>query len=216
MYQTAQILRRNLTMKHIKVLLTVVTMSFSFGVLTALAQHGHAGGLGGGRGMEPPGGGVGAPAEPGHVNGGHETLPTMGGSKTPDQLLSQNTQLSSRLQSLLPAGTSAQAAASGFKNLGQFVAAVHVAHNLGIPFSQLKADMVGSGMSLGKAIHTLRPDVNAKKEVKLAKKQAKEDLKQSGSSNFREDIRAVADTRREICGFLFVSQLAIPKIRFLQ
>lgn len=168
-------------MKHIKVLLTVVTMSFSFGVLTALAQHGHAGGLGGGRGMEPPGGGVGAPAEPGHVNGGHETLPTMGGSKTPDQLLSQNTQLSSRLQSLLPAGTSAQAAASGFKNLGQFVAAVHIAHNLGIPFSQLKADMVGSGMSLGKAIHTLRPDVNAKKEVKLAKKQAKEDLKQSGS-----------------------------------
>jgi len=105
----------------------------------------------------------------------------MGGSKTPDQLLSQNTQLSSRLQSLLPAGTSAQAAASGFKNLGQFVAAVHVAHNLGIPFSQLKADMVGSGMSLGKAMHTLRPDVNAKKEVKLAKKQAKEDLKQSGS-----------------------------------
>ncbi len=168
-------------MKRAEILLVAFAVAFSLGVLPAFAQRGHAGGMGGGRGMEPPGGGMGAPAEPGHANSGRGTFPTMGQSKTPDQLLSQNTRLSSRLQSLLPAGTSAQAAASGFKNLGQFVAAVHVSHNLGIPFSQLKADMVGSGMSLGKAIHELKPEVNAKKEVKLAKKQAKEDLKQSGS-----------------------------------
>jgi len=89
--------------------------------------------------------------------------------KTPEQLLSQNTKLSARLQSLLPAGASPQAAASGFKNLGQFVAAVHVSHNLSISFSQIKAEMAGSGMSLGKAIHQLNPNVNPKSELKRAR-----------------------------------------------
>lgn len=168
-------------MKRIKILVAAGAVACFFSVMPAFAQHGHTGGMGAGRGMEPPNGGVGAPAEPGRANSGRETLPTMGERKTPEQLLSQNTKLSSRLQSLLPAGTSAQATASGFKNLGQFVAAVHVSHNLGIPFSQLKTEMVGSGMSLGKAIHELKPDVNARSEVKVAKKQAKEDLRHSGS-----------------------------------
>jgi hypothetical protein len=60
------------------------------------------------------------------------------------------------------------------------VAAVHVSHNLGIPFSQLKAEMAGSGMNLGKAIHELKPNVNAKSERKRATKEAREDLKIAG------------------------------------
>jgi hypothetical protein len=61
--------------------------------------------------------------------------------------------LSARLQSLLPPGTNLQTAAAWFKNRGQFVAAVHVSHNLGIPFEQLKAKMTGtSPESLGRAI----------------------------------------------------------------
>jgi hypothetical protein len=56
------------------------------------------------------------------------------GKKTVGDLLTQNTKLSSNLQGLLPAGTNLQDAAKGFDNLGQFVAATHVSHNLGIPF----------------------------------------------------------------------------------
>ena len=48
-------------------------------------------------------------------------------------------------------------AASGFRNLGQFVAAVNMSNNLGIPFAQLKTRMVDQGMSLGQAIQDARP-----------------------------------------------------------
>src|SRR5260370_27662871 len=68
---------------------------------------------------------------------------------TPGQLLTQNTQLSSKLSSLLPAGTDLQAAAAGFRNLGQFVAAVHVAHNLDIPFHQLKCTELAKSTAYG-------------------------------------------------------------------
>jgi hypothetical protein len=41
-------------------------------------------------------------------------------------------------------------AESGFKNHGQFIAALHVSKNLNIPFDQLKAKMTSSlPMSLG-------------------------------------------------------------------
>jgi hypothetical protein len=104
------------------------------------------------------------------------------GQKSPDQLLSQNSKLSSKLDSLLPSGTTAQQACSGFKNLGECVAAIHVSKNLGITFDDLKAKMTGaSAESLGKSIHDLKPDADAKAEVAKAKKQAKEDLNSSGS-----------------------------------
>jgi hypothetical protein len=92
--------------------------------------------------------------------------------------LAKNTQLSAKLQSLLPPGTNLATAAAGFKNLGQFVAAVHVAKNLGIPFDQLKAKLTGPGSeSLGKAIQDLKPGVDAKAALKQAEKEAKLDLK---------------------------------------
>jgi len=91
--------------------------------------------------------------------------------------LSSNTKLASKLQSLLPPGTDLQTAASGFKNLGQFVAAVHVSHNLGIPFDQLKAKMQGPPTeSLGKAIHELKPDADAKAQTKAAESEAHQDM----------------------------------------
>jgi hypothetical protein len=40
--------------------------------------------------------------------------------------------------------TGLQTAASGFKNQGQFIAALHVSHNRNIPFDQLKTDMMTS------------------------------------------------------------------------
>ncbi len=94
--------------------------------------------------------------------------------------IAANPQLSSRLQSLLPAGTTLESAAAGFKNQGQFIAAVHVSHNLNIPFAQLQTAMTGPNHdSLGQAIRTLRPDLASsavRDNVKLAERQAKSDV----------------------------------------
>lgn len=104
--------------------------------------------------------------------------------------LHANPKLASNLQGLLPPGTDMNLAASGFKNMGQFVAAVHVSHNLGIPFDQLKAKMVGEHMPLGRAIHTLKPGMNektadaeakrAEAEAKRAEAEAKKDTNKKG------------------------------------
>jgi len=65
--------------------------------------------------------------------------------------------LGTKLQSRLPAGTNLDTASTGFRNLGQFVAAVNVSNNLGIPFTELKTRMVDRDMSLGRAIQDARP-----------------------------------------------------------
>jgi hypothetical protein len=102
--------------------------------------------------------------------------------QSPDLILSRDTKLSSNLQKLLPQGTTAQQACSGFKNLGGCVAAIHVSHNLGIPFEDLKAKTIGdNAQNLGKAIQTLKPDVDSKAEVNKAKKQAETDLSEPNS-----------------------------------
>ena len=75
-------------------------------------------------------------------------------------------------------------AAAGFKNQGQFIAALHVAHNLNIPFADLKADMTGTNHdSLGQAIHALKPTADGTAEVKKADREADTDLKASKSDH---------------------------------
>lgn len=100
--------------------------------------------------------------------------------------VSQNAGLSAHLQPLLPAGATLSGAAAGFRNQGQFISALHVSHNLNIPFDQLKAKMTGNDpVSLGKAIQELRPDLNdktVKDNTKLADRQAERDLEQSEST----------------------------------
>jgi hypothetical protein len=105
--------------------------------------------------------------------------------------LSANTKLDSSLTAALgksgvtiPDGN-LQAACSGFKNLGQCVAALHVSKNLGIPFGDLQAKMTGSSsVSLGKAIQDLGgANVNSKAEAKKANKQANADLDAAGSAS---------------------------------
>ena len=77
-----------------------------------------------------------------------------------------------------------QDAASGFKNQGQFIAALHVAHNLGIPFADLKSRMTGATpVSLGKAIQELRPEMKpeqARAGAKQAETEAKQDVRDAG------------------------------------
>ena len=74
--------------------------------------------------------------------------------------LQKNTNLAAKLTSRLPAGTDLMLASAGFRNLGQFVAAVNVSNNLKIPFTQLKTKMVTDGMSLGQAIQALKPSAS--------------------------------------------------------
>jgi hypothetical protein len=189
-------------MKRAILLGTALAVLFCLTGLPLMAQGRSGGGMGGGGGMgmgQAGGAGMGrGPMDNGPMgrqpgmdntgvnrgrNGGNNG-PSMETQKTPSELLTQNTKLSSRLQSLLPEGANVQDAASGFKNLGEFVAAVHVSHNLNIPFAQLK-DKVTSGDSLGKALQALNPDLSHKEiksEVKKGKHQAKEDIKASHQS----------------------------------
>ena len=185
-------------MKRMFVTLAVVATAAWLFVIPAAAQ-GRPGG-------HPGGGGMGAAGSMGDTHGmsgnaGNSAHGMAGshasGPKTPGDLLANNTQLATKLSGLLPTGTDLQTAADGFKNLGQFVAAVHVSHNLGIPFDQLKctelakAEYCPTGMtvpskgsSLGQSIHTLKPTLTSsdtKSAVKLANKQAKGDIRSSQS-----------------------------------
>jgi hypothetical protein len=73
------------------------------------------------------------------------------------QLLAKNTKLREKLLTRLPAGTDIDLAAAGFRNLGQFVAAVNVSNNLGLSFDALKARMTGTDpVSLGQAIQQVK------------------------------------------------------------
>jgi hypothetical protein len=74
--------------------------------------------------------------------------------------LQRNTKLAAKLESRLPDGTNLMTAAEGFKNLGQFVAAVNVSNNHGYTFSELKTLMVDEGFSLGQAMQKLKAEAN--------------------------------------------------------
>jgi hypothetical protein len=100
----------------------------------------------------------------------------------PNEVLSHNTAIGHEIESLT--GQNAQTACSGFKNIGQCVAAAHVAKNLDIPggFDALKAKLTGPGaVKLGKAIQQLAPQANSKSEEKRARRQADDDLNEAGS-----------------------------------
>jgi hypothetical protein len=187
-------------MKRAILFSTALAVLYCLNGLPMMAQGRSGGGMGGGGGMGQAGGmGMGrGPMDNGPMgrqpgmentgmnrgrNGGNNettTRPQM----TVSQMLQKNSNLSGKLQDLLPTGTNLQDAASGFENLGEFVSAVHVSHNLSIPFDELKGKMT-SGYSLGKAVQTLNPALShkgIKSEVKKGKEQAKKDIKTSRQS----------------------------------
>ena len=168
-----------------------------FGV-SAFAQHG-AGGAGMGR---PAGVGPGSAGPPSGVGTGTSGRPTDAGStgmshssmgsQSPTSVLSSNSKLNTSLSNALAKsgisvpGGDLQSACSGFKNLGQCVAALHVSKNLDIPggFDALKGKMTGTNaVSLGKAVEQLNPNVNTKVESKKANKQANQDISAAESES---------------------------------
>jgi hypothetical protein len=124
------------------------------------------------------------------------------------QKISANHGLQPKMRALLPAGMTLNQASLGFKNQGQFLAALHVSRNLGIPFADLKTAMTGirptttgtasgtatattggttittttgtttttSTLSLGQAIHKLRPSADTAAATTTAEHQASTDL----------------------------------------
>src|SRR5712692_10857082 len=164
----------------------------------ALAQHGHSGAAGSGA----AGGGTGMGAAMGHGTGldnhGNPGNANAGGSGSTrkmsvDDILSKNPAIGDKIQSLT--GMPASQACTGFKNLGQCVAAAHVSKNLGISFDGLRSDMTGAAplstskcpagtgnksMSLGKAIQTLDRTADQKSESKKGTTEAQQDMKSSG------------------------------------
>lgn len=101
---------------------------------------------------------------------------------SPSDVLSHNMAIAGKIKTLT--GQDATSACDGFNNLGQRVAAAHVAKNLSIQggFAALKEKITGAGsVSLGKAISELVPQTNSKAEFKKANKQASEDMKEAES-----------------------------------
>jgi hypothetical protein len=87
---------------------------------------------------------------------------------------------------MLPSGASLSEASAGFRNEGQFIAALHTAENLEIPFEDLKANMTGStAMSLGAAIKEAKPEMS-ETEANEAAKQAEAEATATASARTEE------------------------------
>ena len=84
-----------------------------------------------------------------------------------------NKTLVAQLQSRLPAGTDVLKASMGFRNLTQFVSAVHASQNLSIPFDKMRTAMVDEKKSLSNAIRALKPTATATIEAQRADYEAR-------------------------------------------
>ena len=110
----------------------------------------------------------------------------------------QSKKLASELQAILPQKMKLDDACTGFRQLTECVASLHVSHNLKIKFNCLKWDVTGiqpvkgnvsactapdggKQLSLSKAIQALKPDADAKAEAKSAERRAQEDIKDASS-----------------------------------
>jgi hypothetical protein len=174
-------------MKRLSRVVTITAGSLCLCVYPALGQRG------GGRGAQPPAAGMPSQAH-GSGQGRAQSAgraATQADTGEPARVraqvatqLERNPALATRLTPLLPQGVSLQGAATGFKNQGQFIAALHVANNLGIPFADLKSRMTGdTPLALGKAIQELRPQMEPKQAqatVRQAEAEAKEDVREAG------------------------------------
>ena len=70
--------------------------------------------------------------------------------------LSQHPQQLARLTAMLPEGMTLEQATTGFRNQGQFIAALNASKNQGVSFADLQTAMTVDGLSLGQAVKQLR------------------------------------------------------------
>jgi hypothetical protein len=120
---------------------------------------------------------------------GNTTTPIVVSNPLADKI-SGKPKLAAKIASRLPSDMTLAQATTGFKNQGQFIAAVNVSNNLGIDFVKLQTAMTGqtvkvdpktdaitttptgdAPLSLGRAIQTLKPGVDADAAVQKAQTQ---------------------------------------------
>src|SRR5215813_3444309 len=158
----------------------VLSMAVFFWAGSAFAQHGHS--SGGAMGTGAMGNGISHSSMGSSKSSSTHGKPnTTGSSQKPtvNDILSKNPAIGNKIVVLTGDTAGAADACTGFKNLGQCVAAAHVAKNLdGGNFYCLRQAITGtpapSGtncsttgtMSLGKAIQTLYPQANSSAESK--------------------------------------------------
>ena len=185
-------LTRSTRMKMTRIVM--LSLAVAVYATTALAQHAHSGGMG-----STMSGGLGSgmghsTGSSNHRNSGSTKTTSSGSTHQPtvNDILTKNPAIGSKIQTLT--GMPASQSCTGFKNLGQCVAAAHVSKNLRISFDCLKSDMTGTApqgtscpagtgtksMSLGKAIQTLDPTADQKAESKKGQTEAKQDMKSAG------------------------------------
>jgi hypothetical protein len=116
---------------------------------------------------------------------GKTTAPGQVKKTTPDGTAAganvpKSAKLQARLQEQL-GGMPLDEAAEGFKNQGQFIAAVHAADRLDVDFDDFKAKMLGTeggeSLSLGQTIQFFDPAADADGEADAAESLARQDLK---------------------------------------
>ena len=167
------------------------TAALSLAVLlsgsAALAQHGHAGGVGSGMGNS-----MGHGSD--HSTSSGTAAPTSS-QKISDVLL-KNPVIGDKIVSLTGDKLGAADACTGFKNIGQCIAAAHVSKNLsGMNFFCLRQAMtktsagtnapstgcsVTGKYSLGQAIQKLDPQADSTAATKKAGTETQQDMKASG------------------------------------
>jgi hypothetical protein len=108
--------------------------------------------------------------------GGGWSLPLRASTTVPAEKIGEYKALAESLSKRLPEGTDLRESASGFRNLGDFVSAVHASDNLKIPFPDVKARMMNGG-NLDMALAALRPDIDAGIEARKARAAARETLR---------------------------------------
>jgi hypothetical protein len=137
------------------------------------ASAGKPSGVGGG-----PSSGAGASATHENMSGAN---PNTASPSSPGSVLSRNSSVSGALTNALGKSgitvTDLAGTCKPFKTLGQCIAALHINHKF--PGCTL-TDLSGA-KSLGAAIKGCNPQADAKTEARSAKKQANQEIKESGS-----------------------------------
>ncbi|MBI2187700.1 MAG: hypothetical protein HYU37_11385 [Acidobacteria bacterium] len=131
-------------------LLMIVAVVCACAVSVDAAQRG----AGRGAGRAP------APAVRGAAPGPRADRPAQ--APKPDRSIAANIakdpKLEARVKAMLPPGMTLEEASEGFRNQGQFVAALQASKNLDLDFADLKAEMTGANpLTLGEAIQKLKP-----------------------------------------------------------
>jgi hypothetical protein len=117
-------------------------------------------------------------------------MPAVDVEKQPGLILKEDPKLVAKLEPLIPSDITPTNAAYGFEKIGDFVTALHAAHDLGISFTDIKcAELSGKfckpesqakPVKIEVAILALKPDTGkdgAKRAANTAKQEGKADLK---------------------------------------